>query len=227
MKWELRHLFTTKRTKDFLHNFVDLPDLETVSVDGKRHYVTPEGTFPSVTTVLSEKLSKDGLEAWRLRVGEEEARKISTQAANRGTAIHALAESYLLNNKDWKKGAMPANLDTFSRIKPHLDLNVGTIYGVEVPLWSSKLKTAGRTDLIAGWKGINSIIDFKTSRKLKAENQIEGYFIQATCYSLMAEERTSLKVPQIVIIVAVDHEDTQVFVKNRDDYVERTLSIYG
>ena len=212
--------------KEFFHNPVNLPDLETVSVDGKRHYVTPGGTFPSVTTVLGEKLSKDGLIAWRKRVGEEEANKISTQAANRGTAIHALAEAYLMNDGNWKRGAMPTNLETFSRIKPHLDLNVGTIYGVEVPLWSDKLKTAGRTDLLAGWHGINSVVDFKTSRKIKKEEHIESYFLQATCYSLMAEERTGIKFPQIAIIIAVDHEETQVFVKQRDKYVQRVLGIF-
>lgn len=213
--------------KEFFHNPVNLPDLETVSVDGKRHYVTPGGTFPSVTTVLGEKLSKDGLIAWRERVGEEEANKISTQAANRGTAIHALAEAYLTNDGNWKRGAMPTNLETFSRIKPHLDLNVGTIYGVEVPLWSDKLKTAGRTDLLAGWHGINSVVDFKTSRKIKKEEHIESYFLQATCYSLMAEERTGIKFPQIVIIIAVDHEETQLFVKDRGEYVSKVLRIFA
>jgi genome maintenance exonuclease 1 len=213
--------------KDFFHNPINLPDLETVSVDGKRHYITPRGTFPSVTTVLGEKLSKDGLQAWRNRVGEEGANKISTQAAARGTAIHALAETYLMNDKNWKRGAMPINVDTFSRIRPHLDSNVGTIYGVEVPLWSDKLKTAGRTDLLAGWHGINSVIDFKTSRKIKKEEHIESYFLQATCYSMMAEERTGMNIPQIVIIIAVDHEETQVFVKERDEYVQKVLRIFA
>ena len=212
--------------KEFFHNPINLPDLETVSIDGKRHYITPGGTFPSVTTVLGEKLSKDGLQAWRNRVGEEEANKISNQAAVRGTAIHALAEAYLMNDKNWKRGAMPTNIDTFSRIRPHLDQHVGTIYGAEVPLWSEKLKTAGRTDLLAGWRGINSIIDFKTSRRIKTEDHIESYFLQATCYSMMAEERTGMNIPQIVIIIAVDHEETQVFVKQRDKYVQRVLGIF-
>lgn len=219
-------MFATKRTKEFLHNFVDLPDLETTSIDGKRHYITPEGTFPSVTTVLSERLPNASLEAWKKRVGEEEAKKISTQAANRGTAIHAICENYLLN-KEYKRGVMPVNLDTFSRIKPHLDLNVGTIYGIEIPLWSAQLKTAGRCDLLAGWKGINSVIDFKTSKKPKTEDHIQSYFLQATCYSLMAEERTGLKIPQIVIMIAVDNEDTQIFVKDRDQYVSAVKTVFS
>ena len=122
---------------------------------------------------------------------------------------------------------MPTNIETFSRIRPHLDEHVGTIYGAEVPLWSEKLKTAGRMDLLAGWRGINSVIDFKTSRRIKTEDHIESYFLQATCYSMMAEERTGMKIPQIVIIIAVDHEETQVFVKEREDYVQKVLRIFA
>ena len=121
---------------------------------------------------------------------------------------------------------MPTDMHTFLQIKPYLDLNLGSIYGIEAPLYSSRLRTAGRCDLLAGWQGVNSIIDFKTSRRLKKEEYIESYFLQATCYSLMAEERTTLKFPQIVIIIAVDHEDPQIFVKQRDQYVEKVLEIF-
>ncbi len=221
----MRRLFDKKRAKQFLHSFVNLPDLETTSIDGKRHYITPVGNFASVTTVIGEKLPKDGLNAWRARIGEEEAEKVMNQAAHRGTAIHSICENYLMN-LDYKKGVMPFDLDTFSRIKPFLDKNVGSVYGIEVPLWCQKLKTAGRADLLAGWCGINSVIDFKTSRKIKKEDHIEGYFIQATCYSIMAEQLTGLKFPQIVVIIAVDHEPTQVFVKDRNLYVDRVLEIF-
>ena len=219
-------MFNNNRTKQFLHNFINLPDLDTINVDGKRHYVTPAGNLPSVTTVIGERLPKDGLVAWRERVGEEEANKVMNQAAHRGTAIHSICENYLMN-LDHRKGVMPFDLDTFSRIRPHLDRNVGSIYGIEVPLWSAQLKTAGRTDLLAGWDGINSVIDFKTSRRVKTEDHIEGYFIQATCYSMMAEQLTGLKFPQIVVIIAVDHEPTQLFVKRRDLYVNRVLEIFA
>jgi hypothetical protein len=219
-------VFNNKRTKQFLHNFIELPNLETTEIDGKRHYVTPVGNLPSVTTVIGERLPKDGLVAWRERIGEEEANKVMNQAAHRGTAIHSICENYLMN-LDYRKGVMPFDLDTFSRIKPHLDRNVGSIYGIEVPLWSAKLKTAGRTDLLAGWHGINSVIDFKTSKRVKTEDQIESYFIQATCYSMMAEQLTGLKFPQIVVIIAVDHEPTQVFVKRKDLYVNRVLEIFA
>lgn len=51
--------------------------------------------------------------------------------------------------------------------------------------------------------------------------------LQATCYGMMAEELTGLNFPQIVVIIAVDHEPTQVFVKPRDLYVDRVLEIFA
>ena len=219
-------MITTKRTKEFFHSPVHLDDLQTTEVDGKRHYLTPEGVFPSVTTVLSRKTSKQSLDEWRARVGEEEANRVMKLATDRGTAVHNICENYILN-KEYRRGVMPTDMHTFLQIKPYLDLNVGSVYAVEAPLWSSRLKTAGRTDLLAGWQGVNSIIDFKTSKRPKKEEYIENYFIQATCYSLMAEERTALKFPQIVIVIAVDHEDPQIFVRDRDQYVDRVLEVFA
>jgi genome maintenance exonuclease 1 len=217
-------LYKHNNSKGFFHNFFALPDLETTQVDGKRHYITPAGVFPSVTTALSDKLSKQSLEEWRKRVGEEEANKISTQARNRGTAFHNICENYIMN-RDYRVGAMPSNIDMFLQIKPHLDKNLSSIFGVEVPLWSDRLKLAGRSDLLAGWAGYNSVLDFKTSKYPKKEEHIESYFLQATCYSLMASERTLLRYPKIVIIIAVDHEEPQIFERNAVDYVERLLQV--
>jgi hypothetical protein len=220
-------MITTNRHKGFLHSPIYFPDIETEYVDGKRYYKTPVGNLPSVTTVLGQKLRNQGIEEWKARVGEEEARKVSTQAATRGTAVHDLCEKYLRNDPNYKRGAMPFNLITFSGIKKHLDMCVGSVYAMEAALWSKRLGTAGRTDLLAGWLGVNSVVDFKTSKRKKDEEDIESYFVQATCYSMMAEELTTLKFPQIMVIIAIDHEDTpQVFVKSRDQYVDQVLQIF-
>lgn len=220
-------MFAVKRTKTFVHKFINVNPTPRIDIDGIRHYQTPVGTFKSVTTILGEKLDKSGLHAWKERVGEEEAAKIATQAARRGSAIHNLAEAYLMNVENWKKGAMPVNLDTFSRIRPILDKHVATIYGIEIPLYSARLKAAGTCDLLASFDGVNSVIDFKTSRRIKKEDNIEGYFLQATAYSMMAEELSDMKFPQIVIIMSVDNEESLVFIKQRDDYVKRVLEVFA
>ena len=86
-------------------------------------------------------------------------------------------------------------------------------------LYSETLGLAGQVDCIAEYDGVPSVIDFKTSSKLKKEEWITHYFEQCTCYSLMYEEMTGIKAKQIVILISVDHEHPQVFIKKRGDYV--------
>jgi genome maintenance exonuclease 1 len=88
--------------------------LNAITTKSGRYYEVEPGRFlPSVTTVISAMSPKDGIAEWRARVGEAEADRISTHAKTRGTAVHALAERYLLNDPDWKEGAMPANVASF------------------------------------------------------------------------------------------------------------------
>ena len=214
--------------KIFEHEFFTPFRLERVVIDGKRHYVTPEGNkYKSVTTILDQKLDKTSLLEWRKRVGEAEATRISTQAANRGTAIHDIAEHYLLNHESYPKGVMPANVDTFKKLRPIIDKHIGKVFGLEYFLYSDTLKTAGATDCIAEFDGINSIVDFKTAKKPKKEEWIESYFLQATCYAMMAEERLPLVIPQIAILIAVDHEEPQLFVKPKSEFISRVSEIFS
>ena len=212
-------------------NFVKLPELdfelESVTTDDGRRYTTPDGkVYPSITTVLSS-YNKQAILEWRQRVGEEEANKISTQAARRGTSIHKIAERYILNEEDIYRNEMPVNIESFKSIKEILDNHVDNILGIELPLYNRTLKCAGRTDLVAEFDGTLSIIDFKTSRKLKKAEWIESYFLQSTCYAMMFEWIYKIAVPQIVIIITVDNEKTpQVFKLERSQFVNRVLEIF-
>jgi ATP-dependent exoDNAse (exonuclease V) beta subunit len=214
--------------KIFKHNLVPVTELTTETIGGQRYYVLPDGLtkLKSVTTLLGEKLDKTALLEWRKRVGEEEAQKVSTQAARRGTAIHGIAERYVLNEENFYRNEMPINVESFKPIKQVLDEHVDNILGIELPLYSKILGCAGRTDLVAEYKGIPSIIDFKTSRKLKKEEWIESYFLQSTIYSMMFEKIYNIEIPQIVIVIAVDDEKTpQTFVMERSRYVNRALEV--
>jgi genome maintenance exonuclease 1 len=208
---------------------VEFEDFDARIIDGKRYYFAPDGgRYPSVTTVLGENKDKTFLQKWIDTVGEEKAEQIKVQAGNRGTALHTICEDYLLNKDVYPEGVMPANIMTFSNLKSVLDTRVGKVFAVEAPLYSKKLNTAGRTDCIAEFDGVVSIVDFKTSLKPKKEEWIQDYFYQATCYSLMAEALTDLKIPQIAIIITVDGQpEPQVFVKNKYLYVEKVLEIFG
>ena len=215
--------------KKFKHNFVPFVELTTETIDGQRHYVLPDGItkLKSVTTIISEKSDKTALYEWRKRVGDEEANRISTQAARRGTSIHKIAERYVLNEENIYKDEMPINVETFKSIQNILDNHVDNILGVELPLYSKALKCAGRTDLVAEYDGVLSIIDFKTSRKPKKLEWIENYLLQSTVYSMMFEWTYKIAVPQFVIIIAVDDEKTpQTFVMERSKYVDKVLEVF-
>jgi len=215
------------REKIFEHEFFDIPKLERVTVDGKRYYRLPNGNLAvSVTTAVSEASDKTALYEWRAKVGEAEANKISTQAANRGTALHSICEHYLLNKENYPEKSMPSNIHMFKMLKPYLDKNITKIYGLETTLYSNELNVAGTTDCIALWDGVPSIVDFKTSKREKKESYIQGYFLQATIYAMMVEELVGITVPQIVILVGVDDSTPQLFVKDKSEYIPKVREIF-
>lgn len=213
-------------TRTFEHVETDLgyEDLEVInnSVTGRR-YITPEGKkYPSITTVLSI-LSRDHIQEWRARVGDEEANRISNKAATRGTKVHALAEHYIRNEPIDKSKLTPDLVQSFSQIKSVIDNRVGKIHAIEAPLYSDYLGVAGRVDCIAEFDGKLSVIDFKTSRKPKKRDWIQNYFIQETFYAIAWEERTTKPIVNLVTIISVDSDDVQVFIEHRDDYADRLV----
>lgn len=197
-------------------------DLEATTSESGRVYKTPTGElYPSITTVLSE-YNKKGILEWRQRVGEEAANKISRQASSRGTNLHYVCEQYLLNLMNSKRFSMmmPTTKELFFKIKPIIDENVGKIYAIEQALYSDRLKVAGRVDCIAEWNGKLSIIDFKTSSRLKEEHYIQNYFMQCSAYAEMFGERTGIDIEQIVVLIAVENDPPQTFVKTKYKYLE-------
>ncbi len=207
------------KTFKHLHNDPVLVNLKREEYNGKRFYISPKGTkLLSVTTFLSH-FKGDSIEKWRKKVGEEEANKISARASRRGTKFHSLMESYISNQEGFlDEDVMPDMRHAFRQFVPILD-RVDNVHYMETMLYSEILGLAGQVDCIAEFDGVPSIIDFKTSLKPKREDWILNYFEQCTCYSLMYEEMTGVQCKQIVVMIAVDHEKPQVFVRNRKDYM--------
>jgi len=211
--------------KTFNHKSLEIiGDITRKNISGKRLYETPDGNFPSITTVLSS-LSKASIQEWRNRVGEAEANKISTQASRRGTKTHKIIEDYLQNKQDYLSGHFPDNIELFKSVQSILDIHIGNIYGLEVSLWSKELGVAGQCDCIAEYDDELSIIDWKTSSKPKREEWIESYKLQGTAYAKMYEERTGIKISQVVIVIAVINSDPQVFFAYPDENIERLKEV--
>jgi genome maintenance exonuclease 1 len=203
----------------FVHKPIEIPgSLKEVSADGKRLYETPEGIFPSVTTVVGFK-KQHFFAGWRAK-NPEESKRVTT----RGTKFHSIIESYLKNEDINYDNLHSSYKGLFSLMKPELH-KINNIIALETPLWSKTLGLAGRTDCIAEYDGKLSIIDFKASTKEKREKDIDTYFAQACAYSLMFQERTGIIIDNFAIVIACETGLSQVFQGNPISYVKYLKSL--
>jgi hypothetical protein len=154
-----------------------------LTINGSRHYKTPYGALPSVTTILSATGgNKAALERWaKKNPGGREA------AAARGTKVHSLMEEYLLGiNKNpviedeeiaqfWD--GLPENLDKLGRViwaeNPAGDAFPWTMGGDGISrVWHPGVKEgeqwgwAGAPDIVAEYKNKVVLGDLKTSNGL-------------------------------------------------------------
>lgn len=219
--------------KTFIREEIPTIELESETTESGRFYVTPTGAkYPSITTILGAMQSEEKkakLAEWKKRVGDQQAAYISRRATDRGTSMHTICENYTCNFPNPTRGHMPTSVELFKHIQPVLDERVGIIYGNEIALFSDRLRAAGRTDLVAQFDGIRSVVDFKTSNKDKKEEWITDYFLQSTAYAIMLEEMYDhFIIPQIAIIVAVEDGEhkNQVFVKKTIQYREQVLHLF-
>ena len=130
--------------------------------NGPRTYKVGEKKVPSVTTILNATQSpekKASLDAWRERVGHQEAQRIMVDASTRGTEMHYVLEQYI-NGKGYfnlsKKGAQ-------ARLMAHRLIEDGLgpltkVFGSEVNL-AYEDQWAGSTDLVAIYGALNISMD--------------------------------------------------------------------
>ena len=210
--------------REFIHETVDLgyDDLVANTQSTGRTYTTPDGRkYPSITTVLSI-LSEESIAKWRARVGEEEANRVGQRAAGRGTLVHSIVESYLKNEDT--SSFLPHIRQSLENLRPILDGRLGKIFGLEVPLYSSHLGLAGRVDCVAEFDGVPSIVDFKTSKRVKKKEWISSYFAQMAGYAVMWEERTKRPITNTVVIMDVDDNEPLVFKEHRDNHIQLLIN---
>lgn len=209
----------------FVHVPHEFPKLLRENLDGSRYYVTPTGEkYPSVTTVLSD-YNKKAIVEWRKRVGDEKANEISRKATSRGTSVHSIIEKYLKNEQVKHEEMMPNVKSLFVRMKQELN-KLNNIHALEENLFSHELGLAGTVDCVAEYDGVLSVVDFKTSTRLKKKDDIKNYFMQGAAYSTMFTEMTQLPIEQVVIMIGVDSANfCQVLKVKPEDYID-DLKVY-
>jgi genome maintenance exonuclease 1 len=201
-------------------------ELKQINLPDKRVYEIETGEqFISVTTALNCLFNESSLTEWRDAVGDEFADQYINRAARYGTAIHNIAEEYILGKLNISK-LMPTQYSRFKILKPYLDNNITDVYGVELKMFSRDLHAAGTSDLICKYKNKNSILDYKTSNRRKSIDEILTYFIQSTAYAIMVKELYNFDIEQIVILLYV-HEDTVLeFIEPIDKYLKMTRQFF-
>jgi genome maintenance exonuclease 1 len=187
----------------------DYQPLSRVSEDGKRLYATPDGKrLPSVTTVLDKtkpEEKKAALNEWRRRVGVENAQKITTEAANRGTRMHTYLEDYIKQGQLRERGSNPFGWASHAMAKTVIEdglINVNEIWGVEVPLYFPSLY-AGTTDGCGLHLNEESILDYKQTNKPKKQEWIEDYYLQLVAYALAHNEVYGTNIRKGVVLMCV------------------------
>jgi len=192
---------------------------------GRFYSIDKDTKYPSITTVLGGTEDTQWLEDWRNMLGPKKADKESKRCANRGTAVHKLCEDHLSNIENYTDGHDIENVKLFNQLKFKLN-KVDNIKALEIVLFSKVLGVAGRTDCIGEYNGISSVIDFKTSNKVKIKDNIENYFLQAAFYAIAYNEMYKDSIKQLVILIAVEKSIMpQIFTKELDKELINKLLI--
>ena len=191
------------------------------TIDGKRHYNTGKEKLPSVTTILSatqEQSKTDSLQAWRDRVGDENATRIVDSAAARGTAMHKILEKYIDESGylDLTNVGKEAHNMAIRVIEQGL-CNLTEYYGLECTLYYPGLY-AGATDLVAMHKGDMAIVDFKQTNKPKKKEWVTDYFLQLSAYAMAHNYMHKTSIQKGVIMMCSKDNFYQEFIIEGEEF---------
>ena len=202
------------------------PSSTRASIEGLRHYTLAGDIhgqrLPSVTTVLGQTQTKDkanSLQRWRDKVGHEEAKRITQEAAARGTAMHLYLEKYCL-------GEGYLDLTDVGNVAKHMaekivdrgiDNRLTEIYGNEATLYYPGLY-AGSVDLVGQHDGTMAIIDFKQTNKPKQREWIGDYFLQMAAYGMAHDAVYGTTIEKGVILMCSKDLYYQEFTIEGEEY---------
>lgn len=155
---------------------------------------TPDLTLPRVTEIIRATESQEDrerLRRWQHKMdkihGEGGADQARDQAAARGTNFHQKIQDYIVSGGTAPTFEDPKEQTRWERGIAKIDAFAPFIYGMEIPVENRFLGYRGTFDAIA-FKECPSLIDWKTTNRMKREEWIEGYQLQITAYAMACEE---------------------------------------
>ena len=201
------------------------------AINGKRHYNINDGKYklPSVTTILSATQDPEkaaSLDAWRLKMGEDNATRIVEESAARGTAMHKILEKYILEEGYLDETVVGKQAHNMAiRVIEQGLSNISEYYGTECTLYYPGLY-AGQTDLVALHKNELAIVDFKQTNKPKRREWIEDYCIQLAAYAMAHNYVYKTNIAKGVVMMCSKDNYYQEFViegKEFEKYMHKFL----
>ena len=203
-------------------NYETCQSVRATTTNSERIYHTPDGDFPSVTTILSATEDNRWLTQWQARVGEKEAERIRQETAARGTLIHSYLER-ALNGEDIADeiSKCPHDVRTMTLgLHGVMRENVTSTYVQELTVWNRNMGYAGRLDFVGDWNRAPAIIEFKTSKRKKYGAAAAKCLLQATAYALAYNSLFRTDIETIVTLVAIVDGGVQIIEDNSENFFE-------
>jgi hypothetical protein len=192
-----------------------------------RTYTTPIGKLPSVTTILEateNEADKERLRKWQHKqdqlLGLEKSKTNGENYLKRGTEIHEAIKYKFHNNVEpAETWVHEGNAQRWRHLQPFLKSI--TIIECEREVWHSS-GYAGTADLIAIMDNQPTLLDWKTSDRIKKRQWIDKAFIQTAAYAKawnfsglpMQDSPPYLNdITQLAVIV-ISPEKLQIFTEN-------------
>jgi hypothetical protein len=175
-------------------------EFKQITTNDSRFYEDGNKTYPSVTYVLSYYPKGRNFEDWLKKVGYA-SDFIAKKAADEGTLVHNLAESYLkgekieLMDEDQNPKYDIKIWKMFLRFVDFWETSGAELIETEVFLYSDALNIAGTCDLVCKINGEVCVIDIKTSNHLQVT-----YELQSAIYARCFEECYDQKVNKVGIL---------------------------
>lgn len=190
-------------------------DLKELEFDEESHVYLLNGVqIPSVTQLMKPLTEKDyqDIPQWRL-----------DKAADKGTAVHEGIEIWLQYGIDDVPDEYSGYLDAF---KKWWTDSKAELIDTEVRVYHKTKKYAGTCDLLCKLDGKITLVDYKTSVKVKKKSggvQLEGYVQALASQGIVIEQKAILHIKktgdyEFIVYPLKDAKSLRVFNALKDIY---------
>lgn len=182
--------------------------------------------FPGVTRVLGGTKDMTGLNAWKARVGVEEANRIVEESKQIGTSLDTIFNESLgpdRANFDLEAYKGQPGYKLFRQLTGHIK-HIEPI-GVQMKVFNNHLRYMGYLDCFGFYKGELAVIDCKNTKREKREEYLEDYYLQCTAYAMALQQMYGFVPKKIVLLMARrDSSFPQVVVRDTKEFVPAVIS---